>query len=235
VIGRHGLIGGAIAERYARVTSFPTQDTEILFHFGSYTHMDFDKNTSWHQRMAYDSYFAGLDYCVQRGIPFIYPSSALVYESDSNFSRFKVALEALVRSYKTKSLGLRIFPVYGPAERRSVISQWCRTMKEGVRPTVYGDGKQSRDFIYVEDVVDQIVSLIDAGIATSQIADIGTGVRTSFNQIVTLINNALGDTLEARYINRPLSYSDGIYCKDPLPAKVSVADGIGKILESIAA
>jgi nucleoside-diphosphate-sugar epimerase len=234
IIGRHGLIGSALAKRFDKVTSFPTDETKAVFHFGSYSHMDFELNSSYLMKRTLDEFTELLPLCQKQGIRFIYPSSALIYEKDNEFSRFKKILEQLASCYKTVSLGLRIFPVYGPGEQRSVISKWCREMKAGKQPVIYGDGKQGRDFIYVDDVADQIMSIIEKPFWNSKIVDIGSGRKTAFNDIVSMINRSLDSNIEPYYIEPPADYSDGICCEDALPVKVSVEDGINKILEDVA-
>lgn len=237
VIGRHGLLGAAIAQRLGNVTSFPTDETKVLFHFGSYTHVDFERSPEYLMKRTLDEFTTLLQLCQERGILFVYPSSALVYEKDTQFSRFKKLLEGLAGCYKTRSLGLRIFPVYGPGESRTVISQWCRAMSRAERPIVYGDGSQTRDFIYVDDAVDQILEYVDRSkwTVTPQILDVGTGISTSFNSIVETINWLLraAPWIEPQYVNRPSSYSEGIFCKNPLPTKISIEEGIRRILVSV--
>lgn len=230
VLGRGGLLGGAIARRLKNVTSFPTRDTKVLFHFASHVHPIFDQNPEYEMKQVIDSFTQLLPYCQEHGIQFVFPSSALVYEKDTQFSRFKKTLESLAACYKTVSLGLRIFPVYGPGETRTVISQWCQSMEANLPPTVYGDGTQARDFIYIEDAVDQILSLIEDRKWSSRVVDIGTGIATNFNEIIAIINKELGRDLKPVYLNRPTNYSAGIVCANPLPSKVSLETGIRTIL-----
>lgn len=233
IIGGHGLIGSALAARYLDVTSIPTRDTKILFHFGSHTHPRFNENPHYEMKQILDSFSQLLPFCYEHGILFVYPSSALVYERDTQFSMFKKTLEHLAACYPTRTLGLRIFPVYGPREQHTVISQWCRQMARDERPTVYGDGKQERDFIYIDDVVDQIVQLAEYPHWRDHVRDIGAGKLTSFNDIVAMINAELGTNLEPRYVQKPHDYPTGITCPRPLPVKTPVELGIRKILQGI--
>jgi nucleoside-diphosphate-sugar epimerase len=177
-----------------------------------------------------DRMTALLPYCRQNSILYVYPSSALVYEKETQFSRFKKTLESLAQCYPAVSLGLRIFPVYGVGENHTVISQWCRDMAAGKSPVVYGDGSQERDFIYIDDAVDQIVSLIEDPKWSSRIVDIGGGHPVSFNSIVQAINDQLGTSLAPRYESRPANYAEGTVCPHPLQVKVSMEEGIRRIL-----
>lgn len=241
VIGRHGLIGSALARKLGEVTPFPTPDTKALFHFGSYVHTEFEKNPEWHMKQTIDSFTSLLPYCREHGILFVYPSSALVYEPPTQFSQFKMMLELLVRCYDVRSLGLRIFPTYGPGEKRTVISQWIRAMRSGNPPIVYGDGEQWRDFIYVDDAVDDICSYASCGANVGGarqhvVVDIGSGVKTTFNSIVDTINFELGTRFVPKYVEVPEGYRKGILCKDPpIPrsTRVTLHQGVRRILESL--
>lgn len=230
ILGRHGLIGSALAARLSDVSSYPSRDTKIVYDFASVTHPEFEANPHYHIKQQLNRMADLLPFCYEHGAVYVYPSSALVYEKDTAFSRFKKTMEQFASCYSTVTLGLRIFPVYGPGENRTVISQWCRQMANGEAPVVFGDGAQTRDFIYVEDAVDQILSLADKPRYHSQIVDIGSGIRTSFISIVNSINQALGTRIAPQFVCRPSSYSEGIVCEHPMPTKTSVDDGIRLIL-----
>ena len=65
---------------------------------------------------------------------------------------------ALTELYGVSSAGMRFFSVYGPKERSkkqyaNMVSQFMWDMMAGKTPVIYGDGSQTRDFVYVSDVV----------------------------------------------------------------------------------
>lgn len=104
--------------------------------------------------------------------------------------------------------GLRFFSVYGPYERHKTryannISQFYWSIKNGVRPVVFGDGSQTRDFTYVGDLVDGILRILEKG-KGSEAYNIGTGSEHSFNEMIRIINEELGSHVEPRYIRNPL-------------------------------
>lgn len=101
-------------------------------------------------------------------------------------------------------------------------------MKQDKQPVVYGDGTQTRDFINVEDVAEQILTL--ESMKVQGIADVGTGNPVSFNDIIKIINEILGKNLEPIYKNAPKDYSAGIKCINPLPIKINIYDGIKGLL-----
>src|SRR5207247_3365235 len=80
---------------------------------------------------------------------------------------------------------LRYANVYGPRQdpfgEAGAVAIFTRAMLDGKTPTIFGDGKQTRDFVYVEDVARANLLATDA--STSGLANIGTGVETSVNDI----------------------------------------------------
>jgi nucleoside-diphosphate-sugar epimerase len=238
ILGRHGFIGSALEKRLVsighEVESFPTTKTKMLFHFASPVHPPFEMNPDYHTQEILTSFMYLLPFCRDNNIYFVYPSSALIYEKDTQFAKIKTIMEIMASMYP-RTLGLRIFPVYGPGEGRTAIAQWCSEMRKGNRPFVYGDGTQERDFIYIDDVVDGILGYAgltgEFGGFQSGIRDIGAGKPVSFNAIVDTINIILGSDLKPLYRNSPQNYSKGIVCKNPVPTKFSIYDGCKKLLE----
>lgn len=96
-------------------------------------------------------------------------------------------------------VGLRYFNVFGPGEGRkgkmaSMVYQLALQMLDQKRPRIFADGSQARDQVYVDDVVD--CTLAAAGLGTRKdpvpgVYNLGSGVTTSFNQIIAAIRKAL--------------------------------------------
>ncbi|HEX8689979.1 MAG TPA: NAD-dependent epimerase/dehydratase family protein [Solirubrobacterales bacterium] len=84
------------------------------------------------------------------------------------------------RLYRLSSVSLRLGNVYGPRQdplgEAGVIAIFCGKLNEGGRPTVFGDGKQTRDYIYVGDVVSAMLAAARSE-ATGPI-NVGTGIET---------------------------------------------------------
>lgn len=238
IIGRHGFLGSALAAKLGGiVSSFPTRDTRVLFYLGGHTHPVFEQNPENEMEAVFHDFIKYLPMCARNadsGTLFVYASSALVYEKDTQFAKFKRTLEGIASCYeKTRTLCLRIFPVYGPGENHTFISKSCDAMKAGKRPIVYGDGTQARDFIFIDDVVDQILAAVDdCQWKQSTTADIGTGELKTFNSIIEMINAQLGTSIEPQYIRAPFGYSQGIACQNPGEVKVSMEEGVKRMLNA---
>lgn len=232
VIGKHGFIGGALTKKLEKsgfeVGSYPTKETKLLFHFGSTVHPPFEQNPDYHINQIFQSFLQLLPYCRDNDIYFVYPSSALVYEKDTQFAKTKKIMELMASMYP-KTLGLRIFPVYGPGEKRTFIHQACESMKAGKSPVVYGNGKQERDFIFIDDVVEQILEAV--GSKKTGVIDVGAGKPVSFNEIVKTINKILKTDIKPEYVGTPDGYSKGIVCQKPGRTRVDLYYGCKRVLE----
>src|SRR5262249_13729651 len=118
----------------------------------------------------------------------------------------KLAGEHYVAVYaKTMGLdgvSLRYFNVFGPRQDPSspysgVISKFATVMARGERPVIYGDGTQTRDFTYVDNVVAANLAAMRAGSPLGGVAlNVGTAGRVSLLDLVGAINRALGKSLE---------------------------------------
>ncbi len=110
--------------------------------------------------------------------------------------------------YGLRVVGLRYFSVYGPREEHkgqyaNNISQFMWGMMRGEAPVIYGDGSQTRDFIHVDDVVEANLLAMESGLK-GEVFNVGTGVETSFNRVVELLNGVLGTDLKPRYVPNPV-------------------------------
>lgn len=128
----------------------------------------------------------------------------------SPYAAGKLAGEHYVRVYaRTMGLdgvSLRYFNVFGPRQDPSspysgVISLFARLMSEGRRPIIYGDGSQTRDFTYVENVVRaNLLAMESPRPLEGRALNVGTGRRISLLDLVDAINDSLGTDLEPEFL-----------------------------------
>jgi nucleoside-diphosphate-sugar epimerase len=103
-----------------------------------------------------------------------------------------------------RAVALRYFNVFGPrqdptSEYSAVIPLFIAQMLRGERPTIYGDGEQSRDFIYVGDVVRANLMAAERPAAAGEAFNVACGLGTTVNGLLAAVNEVLGTRLEARY------------------------------------
>jgi nucleoside-diphosphate-sugar epimerase len=147
---------------------------------------------------------------------FVYASSSSVYGDDvaipmredahvqplSPYGVTKLAAEHLcllyTANYQVPTVSLRFFTVYGPKQRPDMgFHRFMRAALTNQPITLYGDGEQTRDFTYVDDIVAALMAAGDRGRAGA-VYNIGGGSRVSINEVLTQIAAISGRTLEIR-------------------------------------
>jgi UDP-glucose 4-epimerase len=108
--------------------------------------------------------------------------------------------EAFTLIFGLETVRLRYFSVFGPHQSAdgpcpALIPALLKAMLAGQSPTIYGDGLQSRDFTYVDDVVQANVLAAEARRASGKVYNIAFGRRTTVLQVVAQINELLGTRL----------------------------------------
>jgi len=238
ITGSHGFIGSNLNELLIKngweTYSMLRPDVDYVFLFGSPSSDHWFQNAlGYSLRETIDNFISACEYCKEHKIKLIYPSSGVVYEGKTPYARCKQALDTISKIYDNV-LGLRIFAGYGVGEEHkgeyaSIVYKFCKDMKQGKRPVIWGDGNQTRNFMYIDDITKTILCYKDE----KGFFDIGTSLSYSFNEIVKIINVQLGTNIEPIYIERPDIYITETVCPHPVAHTVSIEDGIDRILRSI--
>ncbi|HWO93736.1 MAG TPA: NAD-dependent epimerase/dehydratase family protein, partial [Dehalococcoidia bacterium] len=170
-------------------------------------------------RLAVDSLIGGtfnvLEAAVEAGVrKVVAASSASVYGEASYvpmdeahpfnnrtlYGAGKVSLEQLLRSfndmYGLPYLALRYFNVYGPrmdayGVYTEVMIRWLQRLQQGERPIIFGDGKQTMDFVFVEDVAEANVLAMQSE-ASDEALNVASGVETSLAELCRLMCDEAG-------------------------------------------
>ena len=142
---------------------------------------------------------------------FVYSSSSSVYGDSelpmredykvqpvSPYGVSKLAAEHLCylywKNYEVPTISLRYFTVYGPRQRPDMgINKFVKAVLNGETITIYGDGHQTRDFTYIDDVVEANV-LAATGDLKGEAINIGGGNRISVNELIGAIEQESGKT-----------------------------------------
>jgi UDP-glucose 4-epimerase len=108
------------------------------------------------------------------------------------------------RVFGVQAVILRYFNVFGPrqdpnSQYAAVIPRFITAALDGLPPTVYGDGEQSRDFCFIDNVVEANLRAADAEGASGKVFNIACGSGTSLNRVLALLGEALGRQVSARH------------------------------------
>jgi nucleoside-diphosphate-sugar epimerase len=128
----------------------------------------------------------------------------------SPYAISKLAAEEYCRNfhrlYGLETVALRYFNVFGPrqdpsSEYAAVIPRFVAAALNGCAPTVYGDGEQTRDFTFIENVVDAIILACRAPDAAGEVFNVACGEQHSLNELLREIEKISGVQLNPEYVD----------------------------------
>ena len=112
--------------------------------------------------------------------------------------------QAFGRVYGLENASVRFFNVFGPrqdptSQYSGVLSRFMLAVIEGKQPVIYGDGEQSRDFTYIDNIVDETLRACEAKDVSGKVFNGGTGARITLNEVLKLLEKITGKKIEAKY------------------------------------
>lgn len=180
---------------------------------------------------------------------FIYASSSSVYGDDgtqkSPYAVSKKANELQAAMYSNlsdmKFSGLRFFTVYGEGIREDLaISKFIKAMKEDKPIHVYGDGNQSRDFTYVDDITEAIKLILESDkVWKNEVFDIGYGETTTVNSLIEVLKGIINPSFDkvVYEVEKPYDVKETLASPNKLyewfhfVPKYSIEEGLSKWLK----
>jgi nucleoside-diphosphate-sugar epimerase len=161
----------------------------------------------------------------------------------------KLAAEDYVKLYFKlygfETVSLRYFNVYGPRQRfdaqsayGGVITTFVERISRNLPPTIFGDGEQTRDFVYVRDVIEANMLALNSKNACGDVFNIGTGMKVSVNQVANILKELLNrkDLRNMYADSRPAdiqhSYADTNKAKQILgySPEFSIREGLSELV-----
>jgi nucleoside-diphosphate-sugar epimerase len=115
-------------------------------------------------------------------------------------------MRSFARVYGLETVSLRYFNVFGPYQDPTsaysgVLAVFCRKMLAGEQPTIYGDGKTSRDFTFIQNTVEGnlLAAAAPADKVSGRVMNVATGVRITLNEVVEELRSITGYTGPVAY------------------------------------
>lgn len=135
---------------------------------------------------------------------------ALLPSAISPYAATKLAgeyyLAAFSKCYGLDTVSLRYFNVFGPRQDPTspysgVIAKFCSAYRKSETPRIFGDGTQSRDFVFVKDVVQANIkaALCDKRL-NGAVFNVGTGISTNLNDMIRILNGISGNNVKPEYL-----------------------------------
>ncbi len=151
--------------------------------------------------------------------------------------------ESFAHTFGMETVRLRFFNVFGPRQRADspysgVIAIFAGLLTAGRTPTIYGDGLQSRDFVYVSDVASALMLAATTPGVSGRVYNVGTGGCVDLLQLVAELNAILGTSAvpthaapRAGDVRHSRAKIDRIRADLGYAPKVAFADGLRRTLE----
>lgn len=209
---------------------------------------------------AINGMIAVLELAKKSGCKVVYASTSSLYSGQKPphredmeilvtdyYTEARFSMERIAELYKTlfgvETVGTRFFSVYGPHEAAkkqyaNIVTQFLWEMMAGRVPVIYGDGTQTRDFVYVKDVVCALRLAMDSDYTGA--VNVGTGKSYSFNEVAELLADKMGLDIKAEHVDNPIknyvahTLADTSKAEDVLGfrAHFSLEKGISQLLKS---
>lgn len=169
------------------------------------------------------------------------------YNNQTWYGTSKVMLEGLLRSYKSMHglpyVALRYFNVYGPrmdlhGKYTEVLIRWMDRIAAGQPPLILGDGRQTMDFVYIDDIARANVLAL-ASDCVDDVFNVASGTETSLNDLAAALLKVMGSDLQPEYgpersVNPVARRLADIRKAERLlgfRAGVSLDEGLGRLVE----
>jgi len=169
---------------------------------------------------------------------------------DTNKLASEYMLKAYHKFYGIRTVTVRFASIYGPRQRvneklgwRPVIPEFATRVLRGEAPTIDGDGKQTRDFLYVKDSVDGVVRAMQSSAFEANSGDVfilGTNREVSINEIYQAVARLLNSKIQPKHgpgkaddimrMRYDYTKAKTIFAYEP---KTTVEDGLAQTIESL--
>lgn len=169
------------------------------------------------------------------------------YNNQTWYGAAKVMLEGLLRSYRAMYglpyVALRYFNVYGPrmdlhGKYTEVLIRWMQRIDAGLPPIILGDGKQTMDFIYIDDVARSNVLALASDVE-DEVFNVASGVETSLNDLAHALLRVMGTAMAPEYgpersvnpVSRRLADTSKAQRLLGFEAQTNLEDGLGLLVD----
>lgn len=218
---------------------------DAIFHFGApSSQILFARNPKHCIDVTLNGFMNAMNAAERSGAVLVYPSTGLLSMGGTNlYASCKAQQEAMAKDRNT--VGVRIFATYGASETHkrdyaSIPHAFAMDILSARQPEIWGDGSQTRDFIYISDAVEGIISAAEHG-KVGGVHDIGSGVGTSVNEVYDVLFSQLSDFVKTwtdpKYIGAPSGYQTDTLAYNSLgrywEPRISFEDGVNYMVTNM--
>ncbi|MGC8993450.1 MAG: NAD-dependent epimerase/dehydratase family protein [Candidatus Aenigmatarchaeota archaeon] len=230
-----------------------------IFHLGIFSSSPMYKKNRELIVKAIDDWIKILEFATKNKIKVVLTSSSSVYNGNplpwkedtqiiptDFYTETRYAMERIAKVYHdlygTKIVILRLFSVYGEKEEfkgeyANLVTQFILAALKGETIKIFGNGTQTRDFIYVQDVVEAFIKAMNSNI-DFDIFNVGFGKNYSLNEVIAMVSQILDKEVKVKYVENPIknyvwhTLADTTKAEEILgfKARVNLEEGIKKII-----
>jgi UDP-glucose 4-epimerase len=234
---------------------------DVVFHLGMYSSTPMYVSNRHLVAEVIDGAIGVSEFCVQKGAKLVIASSSSIYNGNPPphrenmvpfvtdfYTEARLVVERLAELYgklqKLNSTAVRFFSVYGRNEKykgryANLVSRFMWEAMRGDSPVVYGDGEQTRDFTYVDDIVSALECAAMKDFDNFEIFNAGTGKAYTLNEMIGILGKQMGKEIKPTYVKNPISnyvehtLADTSKSREMLgfTAKYSLEMGIAELLK----
>ncbi len=202
------------------------ENYDIIFHKGIYSSTPMYKEKPSRVADVIGDFINLLEYARKNETKIVWASTSSLYNGQPPphkenmeikvtdlYTEARYEMERLAQLYTqlygVKNIALRYFSMYGPNEKTkgtyaNLVSQFLWALQKNEQPIVYGDGKQTRDFMYIDDAIEANIHAMKSTIPFG-VYNIGTGVETTVNAMLNLLNKKLNKKITPKYVDSKIA------------------------------
>jgi len=230
-----------------------------IFHLGIPSSSPMYKNKREFICKAIEDWIKILEFATKNKVRIVLASTSSIYNGNpvpwkedmqiiptDFYTEVRYSMERIAKVYNdlygTRVVALRLFSVYGEKEEfkgeyANLVTQFILAALKGETIKVFGDGTQTRDFIYVQDVVEAFIRAMNSNI-DFDIFNVGRGKSYSLNEVIAMVSRILDVEVRVKYVENPIknyvwhTLADTTKAEERLgfKAKVDLEEGIRKII-----
>jgi len=191
---------------------------DVIFHQAAITDPRYPNDEETYKKNV-EGFKNIIDLAKKNNAKLIYASTAGLYgngpvpmnedqekETLSAYGKSKLEMDKIAEKLfdEMHIVGLRYFNVFGPREKykgraASMVYHLGKQIKANKQPRIFKFGEQKRDHIYIKDAVDATIAAVNA--KQSCIVNVGTGIATTFNDLIKTLNEVMGTNFEPEYFD----------------------------------
>jgi len=171
------------------------------------------------------------------GSSIIFPTSGSIEAPTNPYSLAKKNavewIQLYEKLYRLKAVILKLYNVYGEDSGKGALYLFCKAAAEDTEITVFGNGEHVRDYTHVSDVASLIYRIVSGDLKEGTY-EVGTGIGTSVNQLISIVEKVSGKKLRVNYKPYVVQEAEELYAKHSvLQNPIPITEGVRRVYSAL--